>query len=566
MVGSINISTRLVNYVVVQTIAMHYSLRFDPMEWRSGKTIAARDRSGTISYGLLERSVSLDALSDYAQSGQLTDDLYVYTRYVKSDQRQLLRRSLLVKSDLSVVAVSQFLYSPQGKVLLERLGQVIQPESRDNGLYALRAALILAANDSQGLTPLNVLRQFPTRGIRIDLQRSVKIAAELDDLITQTNRVSRLIAAQADRDLPQQPLPQPLPNLTLPGPVGFVREPIDLEDRNRIGPTGFARVRPVKFDLYTPARRRNRQYSVLVISHGVGSDRDSFVYLAAHLASHGFVVVVPAHPGSDAQQMAALLNGTAEEVAAPLEFVDRPLDVKFILDYLSSDNRWRYADWNNVGVIGQSFGGYTAFALAGGKLNFDYLQQSCNQKQQLNTWNISLLLQCRAAVLPPRNYDIADRRVKAIMTVNAIASKVFGPVGLGQVVVPTFVISGKADTVAPSIPEQIQPFMWLQSPERYLAVIDRSSHFSFIGEASSSGGGVQLPLPPELIGPSPESNRRYLNALSLAFFRTHLQQQSRFQPFLTASYARSISRDPLRIDLVRSVDLSSLGLSNSASP
>jgi predicted dienelactone hydrolase len=510
----------------------------------------------TISYGLLERSVSLDALAQYAAFGTFDDDLYVYTRYVKPEQRDRLRRSLNLKADLSVVAVSQFLYSPQGRILLERLGQVIQPESRDNGLYAIRAALILAASDpQQGLTPLNVFRHFPTKGIRIDLQKSLTITADLDALITQTNQISTAIAQQAEQEvttqtLANQPTANPLVNLALPGPVRWVKQEISLEDRKRITLSGFSRVRNINFDLYTPQTRKNRQYPVIVISHGVGSDRGSFAYLAKHLASHGYVVVVPAHPGSDAQQMAALLNGTTQEVALPSEFVDRPLDVKFILDYLSAQPRFNYANWNQVGIVGQSFGGYTAMALAGATLNFAQLAQDCETNKQLTTLNVSLLLQCRAAVLPPKPYDITDARIKAILTVNPISSTVFGSAGLAQIQVPTMVIAGKADTVAPAVPEQIRPFTWLTTPDRYLVVIDRSTHFSFIDE-STTGDGVQLALPPGIVGPNPAMNRRYLTSLSLAFFRTHLQQQASFRPYLTASYARSISQDPLRLDLVR---------------
>jgi predicted dienelactone hydrolase len=515
----------------------------------------------TISYGLLERSISLDGLTNYADNGQLDDELYVYTRYVKPEQRELLRRSLRMRADLDEVAVSQFLYSPQGQILLQRLGEVIQPESRDNGLYAIRAAVILAAADHAiGLTPLNVLRRFPTPGIRIDLQKTLQLTQSLDDLITQTNQVTARIRQQTDAEVAVQSASRTVSpmNLTLPGPVGWERQQIALEDRDRVAISGFARVRPVVFNLYTPRLRRPGKYPVIVVSHGLGSDRGSFAYLAEHLASYGYVVVVPAHPGSDAAQMAALLQGKAEEVAAPLEFIDRPLDVKFILDRLSIDQRFGYADWNNVGVVGQSFGGYTALALAGATLDFDRLQQECTPKKQLTTLNISALLQCRAAVLPNKDYAIADQRVKAIVTANAVTSLVFGPTGMAHVQVPTLMIAGKADTVAPAIAEQIRPFSWLTTPERYLAVIDRGTHFSMLAE-SKEAGGVQLPLPPEVIGPSPRTNQRYLNALSVAFFRTHLQRQSGFEPYLTGTYGRALSQAPLRLDIVRAIDPTVLG-------
>jgi predicted dienelactone hydrolase len=186
------------------------------------------------------------------------------------------------------------------------------------------------------------------------------------------------------------------------------------------------------------------------------------------------------------------------------------------------------------------------------------LQQGCTPKQQLATLNISVLLQCRAAVLPAKDYAIADRRVKAIVTANAVTSLVFGQSGISQVQVPTLMIAGKADTVAPAIAEQIRPFSWLTTSERYLAVIDRSTHFSMLA-ASKEPGGVELPLPPEVIGPNPRLNQRYLNALSLAFFRTHLQRQSGFAPYLTGIYGRSLSQEPLKMDIVRSIDTKVLG-------
>jgi len=40
---------------------------------------------------------------------------------------------------------------------------------------------------------------------------------------------------------------------------------------------------------------------VIVISHGLGSDRTSFEYLATALAS--YFAAVPEHPGSNAQQL-----------------------------------------------------------------------------------------------------------------------------------------------------------------------------------------------------------------------------------------------------------------------
>lgn len=143
------------------------------------------------SYAFLESSISVAALEAYAKEGKLEDDLAVYARDLDPQQLAKLRRVLLTRIELSPVAVSQFLYTPIGETLLERFGQVIQTESRQPGFYALRAALILAAADPEGLTLLNVLRKFPTASIRINLRRSLQIAEDLERRINQTSAGDR---------------------------------------------------------------------------------------------------------------------------------------------------------------------------------------------------------------------------------------------------------------------------------------------------------------------------------------------------------------------------------------
>jgi predicted dienelactone hydrolase len=513
-----------------------------------------------LSYGIFERSISVAALDDYARQGKLDQDLYVYSQYASSQQLETLRKALTTRAVLSPIAVSQFLYTPQGEILLRRLGQVIQPESRDTGFYAIRAALILASADPAGLTPLNVFRKFPTRGIRIDLQRSLQIADDLGNLVDRTNQATATIAKPADQEI--TPLPNSLPDLTARGPFGVEKETLRLVDRSRnlLASLGGDRVFPV--DVYLPQARRQPlpqgAIPVVVISHGLGSDSMTFQYLAEHLASHGFAVAVPEHPGSNAKQLQALIAGTASEVASPREFIDRPLDIKYLLDDLTrrakTDARYRRLNLQQVGVLGQSFGGYTVFALAGAPLDFAQLQKDCTPTALDNTLNLSFLLQCRVTALPRENYALQDPRVKAVFAINPIDSGVFGQAGLSQIQVPTFIVSGNADTIAPALPEQVRPFTWLQTPERYLALLDRGTHFSTLGESRDEG----VPVPPEVIGPSPAIARRYINALSLAFFETYIANQSNYRPYLSSTYAKVLSQEPLQLNVVQELQANQL--------
>ncbi|MGV0023658.1 alpha/beta hydrolase [Phormidesmis priestleyi] len=514
-----------------------------------------------LSYGLLERSISVSALETYAETGELDEDLLVYAQYAKDKDLQALRRALVTRADLTPIAVSQFLYTPQGEILLRRLGQVIQPESRDPGFFAIRAALILASGDPQGLTPLNIFRRFPTRGIRIDLQRSLQIAGDLERIVTQTNRATTTIAQLAAQEA-TTPL-QGISDLGARGPYTWQKETLRLVDRRRGFDTALGRdplrvtqrdrVFPV--DVYLPQIRGDRQgqIPVIVISHGLGSDRETFRYLAEHLASHGFAVAVPEHPGSSAKQTQALLAGVVNDVAEPSEFVDRPLDIKYLLDELtrraSSDPQYKRLNLQQVGVFGQSFGGYTVFALAGAPINFEQLQKDCGAPALDDTLNVSLLLQCRAIALPQINYNLSDPRVKAIIAMNPVNSSILGQAGLSQIKIPTMIIGGNADTVAPAIPEQILPFTWLQTANRYLVLLDRGTHFSALADSKNDA----FVLPPEVVGPTPAVARRYTNALSLAFFQTYIANQPSYRPYLSATYASILSQEPLRLSLIRSL-------------
>lgn len=502
------------------------------------------------SYSVVERSISVAALEKYAREGVLDDELAVYAQYVNPQQLAQLRRVLLTQIELSPVAIAQFLYTPQGIILLEQLGQIIQTEARQPGFYAIRSALILAAATPDGLTLLNVLRQFPTRSIRIDLARSLRIAEQLERLVNQTRQAIALVQQDAINATNIEPSLIQLPDLREQGRFSWNKQTLTLHDRRRD--------RRFLADLYLPLNLE-KPAPVIVISHGLGSDRTSFEYLATQLASYGFAVAVPEHPGSNAEQLRLLLSGVAAEVAQPNEFINRPLDVKYLLnelELLRLSNPSLNINVQQVGVIGQSFGGYTALALAGAQLNFEQLQQDCTRLRDSSWWNVSLLLQCRALELPTTGYVLHDPRVKAAIAINPIASSVFGEASISQITIPVMIVSGSADTIAPTLAEQIRPFSWLTTPDKYLAVIAGATHFSIIGEVAS--GSEPLAIPPQVIGPTPEVARLYMSALSVPFFQTYINNSPQYRPYLSSAYVQAISEDLLPVSLVRSLSRTQL--------
>lgn len=513
-----------------------------------------------VTYGIIRRSMPIESLEKYAEDGTIDTELNDFARYVSDEQLEQLRTALTAEADLSAVAIAQFFYTPQGEALLKRLGGLIQTEAGVSGFYALRAALILAASSDDGLTLLNVLHYFPTEGIQVNISQALEITNTLRQLVNQTNAAVGLIEQRATAEAAAIPLriPPNYPDPADPGIYDWVRytRPLKNASRNRPFPVDF--YFPVGENANNPATTPFPA-PVVIISHGLGNDRTTYAYLAKHLASHGFVVAVPEHPGSSAEQLQALVSGQVNQVTTAQEFVDRPLDISAIIDDLERriqiDPRLKeQVDLSQIGVIGQSFGGYTALALAGAKINQDSLTVECASLNE--SLNLSLLLQCQANQLPTTDLSLQDPRIDAAIAINPASSAIFGIDGFSDIHIPLMVMSGSADTITPALIEQIRPFTWLNNSDRYLLMIRQATHFSTMG-VSEDNSEVLL-LPSSVIGPAPELAQQYTNVLALLFLQSYLEQNETAQSLLNAAFVNHISEAPLPIALVN--DLSPVQL------
>lgn len=163
-------------------------------------------------------------------------------------------------------------------------------------------------------------------------------------------------------------------------PVGL--RTLDLVDPARLDVAGTG-PRPLKAEMYYPSTadavagvERDAPLSLLVtptyrdvarapgtfplvlFSPGGGSDPWQYVYLAAHLASHGFLVAGIEHHG----------NHLLDE-SDPNDLVNRPRDLSALLDQLLASSAAGSffegaIDATRIGAAGHSRGGYTVMALA----------------------------------------------------------------------------------------------------------------------------------------------------------------------------------------------------------
>ncbi len=517
-----------------------------------------------VSYLFLERSITVRDLEIYTKERRITGSLIPYARYLKKPQLQRLRQRLQAPVNLTPLTVSQFLYTPVGEQLLRRVEPVVHPKSGQEGFYALRSALISAASDPDGLTALSVLRHYPTQEIALDLTKGLAIFNKIQRLVKRTNYAVAVIKNRANINASSSQISDgKLPKLL--GRFSWKKFSWTLTDNSsqRLEYTNSSRQFPV--DIYLPQMASPQPLPIIVISHGLNSNRSAYAYLAKHLASHGFVVAVPEHPGSDTKQFLSLLKGNIQDVAKPSELLARQLDIKFLLDELERRSQTNpdfqgRMNFQQVGVIGQSFGGYTALSLAGASINFEQLQKDCGTKLK-NTLNISLLLQCRALQLPARNYKLSDSRIKAIMVINPFDSSIFGQASLSQIKVPIMMISGSADTIAPALIEQIRPFSWLTVSQKYFVLIEGGTHFSTTDKVAGNEANDKAELLPKtvgIVGPDPALARSYIETLSVAFTKTYVAEQPSFRAYLTPSYISKFSRTPLPLSLTQVIPSTAL--------
>lgn len=120
------------------------------------------------------------------------------------------------------------------------------------------------------------------------------------------------------------------------------------------------RGRDVPATLYIPVSAAPAP--VVVFSHGIGEDRDSYEYLCRGLARRGYLTVALTHFGTD---KSVLQRGYIHLYRATKDlrnWANRPLDVRFAIDQLQSR---KDADLQRIAVVGHSAGAFTALTVAG---------------------------------------------------------------------------------------------------------------------------------------------------------------------------------------------------------
>ncbi len=475
-------------------------------------------------YRSLKFTLKVESLEKYAKTGVVEKDLAFYLQFVSEKEREEFKTALTKPIEIDPVLLSRLLNTNMGEDLLRRLGTIMGIPWNINGNYAIRGALVQSAFTPEGLTLLGFFQKYPT-DLQLDVYRSLAVAQRAEKAIFASEQMvkemDRLVTQEVGKL--QSPDFSKLPDITANGSYEVEQKIITLTDQKRN--------RTFDLFIYQPKNLPSGKIPVVVMSHGLASRPQDYDNGAKHLASYGYVVALPQHIGSDIVQAENLLKGYTRVVFQVNEFIDRPLDLSFTIDYLETQNQSVYQNRLNlkeVGVAGHSFGGYTALAVAGATIDFKYLESEC--KLGGDRFNMSLLLQCVALKLPREDYNFRDERVTSAFVVNPVNRSIFGKEGLSKVKIPVLMIGGSYDPAAPPIYEQFRSFPWLGSENKYLALAEGQAHVNF----SKLDPGIQSSIESIASLPFPSSQvlARYGNGLLTSFFGTYTEKNETYLPFI----------------------------------
>ena len=221
-------------------------------------------------------------------------------------------------------------------------------------------------------------------------------------------------------------------------------------------------------------------YPLVIYSHGAGAWRQAGLYLVEHLASYGFVVIAPDHPGEAA---AAEMFWQA--------FIKRPDDIRRTIDYAAALTESGAAlenaiNLDQVAVTGASGGGYAALATGGAQFDWAWLTSWCAEHPEADSWafcpvilahSAEMAAMAGLATVPEGLWpSLGDPRIDAVVSL-AGGAFLLGPEGMRNLSAPLLTIGGSGDTVFPAEWNIAITNEYASSAEKALVVLEGSDHY-----------------------------------------------------------------------------------------
>ncbi|HSO27893.1 MAG TPA: hypothetical protein VLS48_07460, partial [Anaerolineales bacterium] len=223
---------------------------------------------------------------------------------------------------------------------------------------------------------------------------------------------------------------------------------------------------------------------------GFALSASSYGWLAEHLASYGFVVLAAEHD----EQMnpeTGLWQGA----------VKRPQEIQAVFAYVDAQTQPGGAlaglvDAQTVAVLGHSYGGYTALAAAGARLDTAGFATHCAdtaREEHPAAWVCDMLLPHLPEMAALAGLDAlpaalwpgwGDARVAAVVALAGDAF-FFGEAGLAEITAPVLAIGGTADHDSPYEWSAQPTYDHVSSPRKVRIALNEAEHMIFTNPCAS---------------------------------------------------------------------------------
>jgi predicted dienelactone hydrolase len=227
-------------------------------------------------------------------------------------------------------------------------------------------------------------------------------------------------------------------------------------------------------------------YPLVILSPGYSIGSSSYAWLTEHLASYGFIVISPEHQESldPENELWRVTITRPQDILTVFDYRDEQVDEGGILEGLINPDL--------VGVIGHSYGGYSALVAGGAKLDTSALNAHCESAYEANNpsvWLCDVLLPHLADMTELAGLDSvpnglwltwSNPRVDAIVPMAGDAY-FFGQVGLSEILVPVMAIGGTLDSDTPYSWGTQPTYEHISSPKKVKVALNDAEHMIFTG-------------------------------------------------------------------------------------
>jgi predicted dienelactone hydrolase len=225
-------------------------------------------------------------------------------------------------------------------------------------------------------------------------------------------------------------------------------------------------------------------FPIVMFSHGSGGTPRQSIYYTSHLASHGFVVAAPPHPGNTIEDCFPC----REQEGLVDSFLNRPDDVRFVLESLLELNEdpqspfYQALDPERAGISGHSFGGLVTVQLS----------------QDDGSFSAGL------AMAPPGGQ---------LATLTDL-----------EIDIPMMIMGGGQDNATP-VEQQEEYFESIEGVPHFLLVFPEGGHLAFSDVCVPGLDSCDEALPQE-------QAHEIINLYAVAFFKTYLAGETGYESYL----------------------------------